>query len=183
MVRSALIIIVSICGLVMTSHASKRKKPPKSFVCKVDSIIQFGMQEMVGKGIDSLMIFKYDYDNGRAKNPITYFLWFNQGVSFIWHIEGCQTITHDSTYTNDLSCLFNFYTSNHIDTAKGPIKSNIRQSHDMGYNITVYLNGQLRHFNVRDYQRDDRFYSGAFQEDRPIDLRVRLTNMFEEIVK
>lgn len=155
------------------------------FLCHSDSITHFAVKELIDNKVDSIMTFIYDYDNGRVERAVTYIIWIDKGQGFVRQFGGCEQIKNDSTYNLYVSDLFDYYRQKRIDTITGQIEAEMWQSHDMGYYVTVYLPGQTKSYNIRDYERGKGYNIDGKRMDGqepkyPSDPRVIWINKFEE---
>jgi hypothetical protein len=181
-IKMRTIIITTILSFICSASFGQLELPNtvvKGFTCTSDSLSHIKTLELLNNDIDTFASFRYDYDNGRSENAITYILWIDQGIGFMNKFGGCDEIKSDTTYTLNISDLFIYFEENRIDTLTKPIETEISQSHDMGYYISIYLPELARSYNVRDYERMWEYENDDWEMFDHPDARVNWVNLFE----
>ena len=159
------------------------------FFCVADSISYFTVKNLADSGVTQIMTFHYDYDNGRVPKAVHYIIWLDNGVGFLKSINGCDnTSIKDSSNLTGIQKIFDFFHANRIDTITRQLEPEIWMSHDMGYYITVYLPGENRHYNIRNYERGIGYKTDGQRTDKKkpsylTDPRVLWVNLFESVIK
>ncbi len=149
------------------------------YLCLNDSIAETFVMKLKESKVDSTITILYDYDNGRLPNSIRVVSWTHNGTSNLRHIEGCDKIKKDTTYTCNLTDLWKYIKAPHFDDVSVPIKSGTGQSHDNFYHITVTTPTKSFFVVVRDNERKstDRYKTPES------DTRVMLTNKIDALIK
>jgi hypothetical protein len=105
-------------------------------------------------GVDSVLTFHYDYDNGSLPEAVTYVVWHQAGHSHMQAYRGCDTLSLPTAHTRSVDTLFTFYQQQRLDTMSAQIPTtSSRASHGLGYTIAVYLPQGRKYYVVRDDQR------------------------------
>jgi hypothetical protein len=149
-----------------------------SYLCLNDSITKTFEIKLKKNKIDSTITILYDYDNGRLPNSKRITIWTRKGQSNIRIVEGCDKITKDTTYSLNLSNLWEYIQVTHFDEVTVPIKSGTGQSHDKFYHITINTRHKSFFIVVRDNERKS---SGKYKTPES-DTRVMLTNKIDNLV-
>ncbi|RSK23870.1 hypothetical protein [Hymenobacter metallilatus] len=143
------------------------------------------LQQLHMAGVDSIMTFIYDYDNGVSANAISYLVWMKNGQGIIKVLNNKETLTTFQTSIRADS-LFTFYIQNKLGSL--PALEPCYISHDMGYDVSVYLLGKTEHYRIRNCQRNQikQVNIPLPEEDiiQPtVDPRSLLVDMFERMLK
>jgi hypothetical protein len=149
------------------------------YLCLNDSIAETFAMKLKKSKIDSTITILYDYDNGRLPNSIRVIIWTYNGISKLRLVQGCDKVTKDTTFTNNLTDLWNYIKVTHFDDVIVPIKSGTGQSHDKFYHITVTTPTKSFFVVVRDNERK----STEKHKTPETDTRVMLTNKIDNLLK
>jgi hypothetical protein len=149
------------------------------YLCLNDSIAETFEMKLKEAKIDSTITILYDFDNGRLSNSRSIIIGPHNGISNVRIIEGCDKIIRDTTYTCNLTSLWQYIGVTHFDDIAIPINSGTGQSHDKFYHITVTTPSKFFIVVVRDNQRKK---SEKYKSPES-DTRVMLTNKIEAIIK
>jgi hypothetical protein len=139
-------------------------------------------------GVDSVLTFHYDYDNGSLPEAVTYVVWHQAGHSHLQAFRGCDTLSLPTGPPRAVDTLFTFYQQQRLDTLPAQIPiTNSRASHGLGYTIAVYLPQGRKYFFVRDEQRQWEKPQETLPGEEPSapqkDPRSRWLDLLEQLVK
>ncbi|MET4108886.1 hypothetical protein [Hymenobacter sp. UYP22] len=137
-------------------------------------------------GVDSIMTFLYDYDNGTVEDAVYHIVWIKKKQGFIKTLRNCTIPSIAVQTSNKVGSLFAFYTQNKFWDL--PELQRCNQSHDMGYYIVVYLPNKVGHYNVRNCQRHQlkkvgKALPGEAPKQLEKDPRSVLVDMLEGFIK
>lgn len=149
------------------------------YLCLNDSIAKNFEIKLKKIKVDSTISILYDYDNGRLENSIRVVIWTHNGTSSIRLVQGCDKITKDTTFTSNLTDLWQYIKVTHFEDVSVPIKSGTGQSHDRFYQITVTTPKKSFSVVVRDNERK----RTEKHKTPEFDTRVMFTNKIDELLK
>jgi hypothetical protein len=163
---------------LLNAQRTRLKDDNSRYLCLNDSIAETFAMKLKRSKVDSMITILYDYDNGRLQNSIRVIIWKHNGTSTLRLVEGCDKITKDTTYTCNLTDLWEYINVTHFDDVSVPIKSGTGQSHDKFYHITVTTPSKSFFVVVRDNERK----STEKHKVPESDTRVILTNKIDALV-
>ncbi|MDF7813833.1 hypothetical protein [Hymenobacter sp. YC55] len=105
------------------------------------------------QGVDSVLSFRYDYDNGTLPTARSYVVWQHAGQRHLRAYQGCELLPSKARDGLSLDTLFSFYTRYRLDTLSATPAFRSGSSHQMGYYILVYLPYSGKSYHIRDDQR------------------------------
>lgn len=96
--------------------------------------------DLVAKGIDTVMLCKYIFDNGSLPVERAFVLWLDNGLGYVKSFFNNQKHqpTQNKTSPFDSRTLINYFFINRIDTVTSEPKSEVGISHSLGYSIQLY---------------------------------------------
>jgi len=96
--------------------------------------------DLVAKGIDTVMLCKYIFDNGSLPVERAFVLWLDNGLGYVKSFFNNQKHqpTQNKTSLFDSRTLINYFFINRIDTVTSEPKSEVWISHSLGYSIQLY---------------------------------------------
>ncbi|MGI4864688.1 MAG: hypothetical protein ACRYFZ_12260 [Janthinobacterium lividum] len=117
--------------------------------CLVDSVKQTLIR--LRPYANAILTFQYYYDNGGVRFVTV--VWQATGKTYVKTFRDCGPAYIQQTFVLPPDTLFSFYYQQHIADLPEIISPDNAPSHDMAYLINVYLPGNTRFYNIRDYQR------------------------------
>jgi hypothetical protein len=117
---------------------------------KIDSISETFACQLKEKGIDTIMLAKYIFDNGSSPIEKAFVLWQDNGEMFMnsFYNNEKHRPTENGTVNLDWSDINDYYITYRLDTVSSKPEPKYFMSHDMGFSIQVYMIGH-NFFNER----------------------------------
>jgi len=185
MQKKIIVILLTSFTLTLFAQTSNHSR----FLCQSDSVSYYTVKSLADNGIQAIMTFYYAYDNGRTPGETHYIIWLDNNFNgHLKKVTGCDNpIIKDTILNKSIHDIFDFYTSNQIDTITKDIESRVSMSHDMGYYIKVYLPNKTKDYNIRNFQRGvGVFVDGKRTDGKETfnlkDPRIIWINLFETTV-
>ena len=174
-----LLLTLSVCTMGQKQNVKLKRGNPQQ------SALMYTWQQLRTAGVDSIMTFTYDYDNGVSANAISYLVWMKNGQGIVKVFNNKEILT-TSQASIRADSLFAFYIQNKLGSL--PALEPCHVSHDMGYDVSVYLLGKTEHYRVRNCQRNQIKQvniplPGEDIMQPTVDPRSVLVDMFEHMVK
>jgi hypothetical protein len=172
-----IIIMFVFCYVTSVAQKVRLEGDDSEYLCLNDSLAESLKLQLTKLKVDSTIAIFYDNDNGRLQNSRRIILWTHDGTSMIRFIEGCNTLSIDTTYAINADSLWNYIHLNQFPEMTVPIKSGSGQSHDRYYKITVTTPKRSFYTVVRDNERKP---SAKYQNPEN-DSRIMLTNKIDNL--
>lgn len=106
----------------------------------IDKVSEIFACDLTTKGIDTVMLCKYLFDNGSLPIEKAFVLWLDNGNGFVkaFFNNSKHQPTENKTIPFHSALLINHFFSNRLDTVTSEPKSELWISHSLGYSIQVY---------------------------------------------
>jgi hypothetical protein len=120
--------------------------------------------ELVSKGIDTVLLCKYIFDNGSLSTEKAFVLWLNKGHGYIksFFNNTKHQYTENKTIPFNVKSLTDYFFLNKLGTVRTKPKSEIMVSHDMGYSIQLHSTSLFFRERLTDFAiRQAKTHSGA----------------------
>jgi len=111
------------------------------------------LRQLRQQGVDSVLSFRYDYDNGTLPIARSYVVWQHVGQQHLRVYQGCELLPNKLRAGVSLDTLFTFYARYRLDTLSSTPTFRSGISHQMGYYVLVYLPYCVKSYHIRDDQR------------------------------
>jgi hypothetical protein len=119
---------------------------------------------LIAKGIDTVILCKYIFDNGSLPIEKAFILWLDNGESYVKSFF--NNLRHQPTQNKivsfDSKALINYFFENRIDTVPSKPKSEMWISHSLGYSIQLYIPSYFYRERLTDFIiRQDKIHPKA----------------------
>jgi hypothetical protein len=183
--ESILALLISVIPLVAFAQKGEHlsRKAQKLAAQETPSTV---IRQLQRSGTDSIISFRYDTDNGVAKQAVHYIAWVENKRGYIKTFTDYGERLISTRSETKLEEIFSLYTQGKIKTL--PKLKSCNQSHDMGYYVSVYLPSEVFRYAIRDCQRHQMLISndllpGEVAPEPTEDPRSVLLDLFERLVK
>jgi hypothetical protein len=119
-------------------------------ICKIDIISETFACNLKDKGIDTIMLCKYIYDDGSSPSEKAFVLWQKDGKGHLktFFNNSQHTPTENKEKEFDWGNIYKNYYANKIDTITSDPQPSHRITHSMGYSVQFY-SPQTKYFCER----------------------------------
>lgn len=122
----------------------------------IDKVSETFACELTSKGIDTVMLCKYIFDNGSLPIEKAFVLWLDKGQGFAkaFFNNAKHQPTENNTVLFDIKPLIDYFILNRLDTVSTEPKAEVLISHSLGYSIqlqasALFFRQRLTDFNIR----------------------------------
>ncbi len=107
----------------------------------IDKVSEIFACDLTSKGVDTVMLCKYIFDNGSSPIEKAFVLWLENGQGFVkaFFNNSKHQPTENKTISFDTRPLIDFFFSNRLDTVTTEPKAEVWISHSMGYSIQLQV--------------------------------------------
>ncbi|ACU60368.1 hypothetical protein [Chitinophaga pinensis] len=108
---------------------------------------------LIKKGIDTIMLCKYIFDNGSLPGEKGFILWIDNGQGYVksYFNNASHEPTNNKAMSFDSRDLIDYFFINRLDTVTSTPKSEIWISHSLGYSIQLYVPGFFYRERLTDF--------------------------------
>lgn len=108
---------------------------------------------LIVKGIDTVMLCKYIFDNGSLPIEKAFILWHDNGQGYVksFFNNPKHQPSQNKTIPFDSKTLINYFFVNRIDTVTSEPKSEMWISHSLGYSVQLYTPNHFYRERLTDF--------------------------------
>jgi hypothetical protein len=122
-------------------------------VVNIDKVSESFACDLASKGIDTVMLCKYMFDNGSSPLEKAFILWLDNGNGFLkaFFNNSKHRPTENKVIAFNAGPLINYFFANKLDSVTSEPKTDFWISHSMGYSIQLYTPALFYRHRLVDY--------------------------------
>jgi hypothetical protein len=122
-------------------------------LANIDIVSENFACDLISKGIDTVLLCKYIFDNGSLPIEKGFIVWLENGQGFVkaYFNNSKHKPRGNKVVEFDSRLLINHFFKNRLDTVKSEPKSDIHLSHSLGYCIQLYTKDLFFRERITDF--------------------------------